>query len=367
MSKNFESFKLFYIESLHCSSPEGIYKFSHAFKGCINTVLKKRKINSTMEIAREFRLVFNLLACFGIVHFLHDRSKPASIKYVTFLYCILRNIIAFLNLIQVPISLVMTNVAVIERVVALFYTAMTAINCNYLFYLCTYESDLHTFFRHWQSFKLSTGKSSYSIRRYVFIGVACAGTAISYHSYSTFFTHSADEIIRLHVGYVFKDDTSIFIAKLYFFVTMATLETLSMAFIPVFYMNISLAISGEFSTWREQFKENVTAISIQNDNMLIANYMKMYEKLSNTVRIADEFVSYYLGSNLMIMSFHVCFLLYVAITNWKQWAFLALFITYGLIIILILIAGSSMINSKVCLLQGNIRLNNAQIQVDKCS
>ena len=319
-----------------------------------SSLYKMRKINSTMEVASEFKLVFNLLACFGIVHFLHDRSKPASIKYVTFLYCLLRNIIAFLNLIQVPISLIMSDASIIERVVALFYTTLTAINCHYLFYLCTYESDLNTFFRHWHSFKLTTDKSSYSIRRYIFLGVACAGTAISYYSYSTFFTQGTGEIIRLHVGYVFKGDTSIFIAKLYFFVTMAVFETLSMAFVPIFYINISLAISWEFSTWREQCKKNVTATSIQNDNILIANYMKMYENLSNNVRIADEFVSYYLGSNLMIMCCHVCFLLYVAITNWQQWAFLALFIAFGLIIILILIVGSSMINSKVCLLQGSI-------------
>ena len=181
----------------------------------------------------------------------------------------------------------------------------------------------------------------------VTFGVIYVSSLTSYYCYSSFFTNHSEKRLKVYFGYLMKDDTSIFILNLYYFITLAILESMSTVFIPVFYMVLSLVISQEFSTWNDHLKKNVTSLDIKNDDNLIAKYIKMYDNLCNNVRLADCFMSNYIGANLFLMCLNICYFLYVTITDWGQYQFLTLFLVYGLVIVYILIAGSTMINSKV--------------------
>ena len=301
-----------------------------------------------MAIPTEFKLTINILACIGVFHFLNDRSKSKCIRYLTFSYCSLRNIIAVINLIQFPVSLLVSQISIIERVIALSYTILTAVNCLYLFHLCTFGTSLSQFFQHWQTYRMARERSKHSAWPFVAFGLIAVCTAIGYYIDSTFISNKIEKMIRLHFNVLVKDDPSIILlTKWYFFVTMGIFETLSTTFITIFYINISHVILKDFYTWNTHLRNYITSSSIKDDDTLIPKYLKLYEDLCENVRLADNFLSKYLGSNLLIMCFHVSFLLYIVITDWNKWGVISVFIAYGLFIVYILIAGSSLINSKV--------------------
>ncbi len=304
-----------------------------------------------MDSPKEFNLIFYVLASIGLFHFFHDHSKHGCIRYLTFVYSLLRTVFAIINVIVIPVSLIISPNSVVERAISLFYTTMTAINCVYVFYLCTHGRKLNAFLRHWKTFRLTSEKCTPVMARlYVAFGIIFSAIPLGYNMYSSLIdTIKMEIIVQLHTGFIFKKGDFIFeVIKVYFFITMGILETLSVVFIPVFYLSTSSIIAGEFSTWNELLQKNIDSISFRDD-ITLSQQLKSYENICTSVRLANNFLSFYLGINLMVLDFNICFLLYVIITNWEFWGFLLLYVVYELVIIWSLIGGSGMINSKVLL------------------
>ncbi len=308
-----------------------------------------------MESTKEFNLIFYMLATLGLIHFLHDQRKHTCTRYVTFIYSLLRSIAALLNVINMPVSLIISQNSVTERMISLFYAVMSAINCVYLFYLCTHRRKLNAFFAHWQTVRLTSNKSTYTGLPFICFGIIFASIPIGFYIFSSFIdSDSTDRLLALHTSYLYKNNKYVFIVlKIYHFITMALLETMSFIFIPIFYLVISNIIAGEFSEWNEFLKRDCKTLTFGDDQAIIAQHIKMHDNLSTTVRLADNFLSFYLGINLMMLVFNGCFLLYITITDWDSWGFLSLFLVYQLIIIGCLIGGSSLINSKVKVMTGS--------------
>ncbi len=72
-----------------------------------------------------------------------------------------------------------------------------------------------------------------------------------------------------------------------------------------------------------------------------------YEKLSQTVQIAEKFLSFYLGINTFSGNASICFLSYNIITDWEQMSQFTIYVGYGIITLNLLIGGSSIVYNKV--------------------
>ncbi len=221
----------------------------------------------------------------------------------------------------------------------------------FIFYLSTNLNQINIFLTQWQTSKLTkeTNVKSYKDKVLITLGVLFAMPWICFVVYTSFINRElSDYFTNLYLGYIMDYNSILnWPVRILMFLVIGIFDQLSMIFIPIFYYIISLIITAEFSKWNRCLEEDIPLGGLTFENNIIETYRLKYESLCQVVRKANNFLSFYIGFNLLANLSSICFLSYNIIMNWNKFSTALIYAILWTITILVLISGSSQINSQV--------------------
>ncbi len=301
---------------------------------------------------KEFQSIITILTICGLFHIFPDKNRKPFVRYITFIYCLLRTILGIMMVILLILSMAVSADSFVQKFQTTFDTFVLTVNVIFIiFYLCTNEQYLTEFIREWQKSRLIKVNNikSYKGTVMITIGILFSIPWICFVVYTTFINQTlSDYFTNLYLGYIIDFNDSLeWPVRILMFLVIGIFDQLSIVFIPIFYSIISFTVAAEFSEWNKCLGQDIPREQIVLEDNTIENYRLKYEGLCHIVRTANNFLSLYLGFNLLTNLASICFLSYNIIMNWDEYLVALIYAILWTIILLVLIGGSGLINSQV--------------------
>ena len=305
-----------------------------------------------MHNYKEFKYITYVLLAFGLYHILQDRNKKAIWRYLSFSYCLIRTFFSIFNIIIYVVVLFFGGGMFTHKLNVLLSSVHIAVNVIFVLYLFSQGKMLTKFIEIWeQSMVTIYNKNNKCINMPILalgclliipsVGVQINVSFLDEAMYSFYFKTYYGPFLNVNSTLIMQSVRS------YFFMTACIFDTMTTVLIPIWYLAISLVLMAEFSQLNKLIRKHITSKTINANINLIEEHRLRFEMLSETVQAADKFLCFYIGINLFSQVASVCFVSYNIITNWHEWSPLAAYVGYHIIILYILVGGSSIVSYKV--------------------
>ena len=300
----------------------------------------------------EFKYITYVLLAFGLYHVLQDRKKKAIWRYLSFSYCLIRTFFSIFNIIIYVVILFFGGGMLTYKLNVLLSSVHIAMNVIFLLYLFLQGKMLTRFIEIWgQSRMTFYDKNSKCINIPILalsglliipsVGVQINVSFLDENMYSFYYNTYYGPLLNVNSTLIMQSVRS------YLFMTACIFDTMATVLIPIWYLTISLVLMAEFSQFNKLIRKHITSKTINANINIIEEHRLRFEMLFETVQAADKFLCFYLGINLFSQVGSVCFVSYNIITNWHEWSTLMAYVGYHIIILYILVGGSSIVSYKV--------------------